>query len=137
VPQKRDLTPPRDDDKQAIASALRDHDGPQARRAMARALGVTVSQVSRWYRGMDRMTPRQVFAAEAALGLEPGTLSAAAGFAPIGTPPGVVAAIRDDRRLGERDRRILQLLYREMVRDVAVPLRRLPAAKRRTPRKPA
>jgi transcriptional regulator with XRE-family HTH domain len=124
-----------DEDKRAIADALRDHDGPEHRKAIAQALGVTVSQVSRWYRGLDRMTPRQVFAAEAALGLDPGELSAAAGFAPVGQAPGVAVAIGADGRLDERDRRMLQLLYREMVRAETVeprgPAQREVAAKRR------
>ncbi len=125
-------------DKRAIAAALRDHDGPEHRKAIAGALGVSVSQVSRWYRGLDRMTPRQVFATESALGLSPGELSTAAGFAPIAAAPSVNVAIGNDRRLDERDRRILRLLYREMVRgepaEAAAEVRRLPAAKRRPPR---
>jgi transcriptional regulator with XRE-family HTH domain len=128
-----------DDDKRAIAEALREHDGPEHRKAIAEALGVTVSQVSRWYRGLDRMTPRQVFTTESALGLDPGELSAAAGFAPLGQTASVSLAIGNDGRLGERDRRILRLLYREMVRaelSDAPALRRLPAAKHRPPRDP-
>ncbi len=105
-----------DEDKRAIAEALRDHDGPEQRKAIAAALGVTVSQVSRWFRGLDRMTPRQVFATESALGLDPGELSAAAGFAPLGDTVSVAVAIGADHRLAERDRRILRLLHREMVR---------------------
>src|SRR5689334_21960539 len=106
-----------DEDKRAIADALREHDTAEQRRAIAEALEVSTSQVSRWYRGLDRMTPRQVFAAEGALGLEPGALSTVAGFAPVGASPSVSVAITNDGRLGERDRRILQLLYREMTRS--------------------
>ena len=136
-----------DEDKRAIADALCHHDGPEHRKAIAGALGVTVSQVSRWYRGLDRMTPRQVFATESALGLDPGELSAAAGFAPLAPAPSVAIAIGADGRLDERDRRILRLLYREMVRSEpatrgAGEVRRLttktgarqPAAKHRPPR---
>ena len=80
-----------DEDKRAIADALCHHDGPEHRKAIAGALGVTVSQVSRWYRGLDRMTPRQVFATESALGLDPGELSAVAGFAPLAPAPSVAS----------------------------------------------
>ncbi|HEY1738742.1 MAG TPA: hypothetical protein VGI86_08540, partial [Acidimicrobiia bacterium] len=67
--------------------------------------------------------------------LDPGELSAAAGFAPVGQAPGVAVAIGADGRLDERDRRMLQLLYREMVRAETVeprgPAQREVAAKRR------
>jgi hypothetical protein len=88
--------------------------------------------------GRDRMTPRQVFATETALGLAPGEIASAAGFAPLNAPVSVVAAIEADDRLTDRDRRILRRLYRELCRvpatapQTATPKRPVAAKRRAT-----
>jgi hypothetical protein len=60
---------------------------------------------------------------EHVLQLPPGSLSRLLGYWPAETtdapPVGVIEAARADPRLGERDRRILTAVYRELVRKQA------------------
>ena len=102
-----------DDDKRAIAEALAELDNADMRRIVAEALGVSTSQVSRWVMGKDRMTPRQVFDAERALDLSPGTISARAGYVPVGGCE-VEAAIAADDRLDEVGRGAVRAVYRSV-----------------------
>jgi hypothetical protein len=60
---------------------------------------------------------------EHVLQLPPGSLSRLLGYWPTDTadahPVGVIEAARADPRLGERDRRILTAVYRQLVRRQA------------------
>lgn len=80
------------------------------------ALGVTSQSVANWIAGKPPK-PERVFELERALDCVPGTLSRLLRYLPLdaGPPVSVVTtedAIRQDKRLAPRDRRVL-LLYLE------------------------
>lgn len=71
---------------------------------------------SDWINGRRNMSPSQVFAAEVALDLEPGTLSQLLGYLPVGARSVVTVedAIAADPALGARDRAAMLALYRSL-----------------------
>lgn len=113
------MKPAEGDERAAIARILASYDSAEQRRAVSEALGVSVSQVSRWYRGLDQLRPNQVFMLEEALDLDAGTISRELGYEPVNSRIGVEAAIREDPRLDATGRRVLLAAYRELRRPRA------------------
>lgn len=66
-------------------------EGPGAQTRLAEALQVRVQTVNKWVKGQTTPEPRRLPEIEAALEMEPGTLTSAAGLAGP-TPPGSVLA---------------------------------------------
>jgi transcriptional regulator with XRE-family HTH domain len=89
-------------------------------RALADAVEASHTVVAQWERGEHAPRPPRVRMLEHVLQLPPGSLSRLLGYWPAETaeapPVGVIEAARADPRLGERDRRILTAVYRELVR---------------------
>ena len=92
-------------------------------RALADAVEASHTVVAQWERGEHAPRPPRVRMLEHVLQLAPGSLSRLLGYWPTETsdaqPIGVIEAARADPRLGERDRRILTAVYRELVRRQA------------------
>jgi transcriptional regulator with XRE-family HTH domain len=93
-----------------------------SQRALAVAVGVSQAAVSQWLLGQASPNPERVAALEEALHLEPQSLARLLGQLPYGEEElrprmTVVEAAEADPRLGERDRRILAAVYRELVRQ--------------------
>jgi transcriptional regulator with XRE-family HTH domain len=90
------------------------------KRALADAVEASHTVVAQWERGEHAPRPPRVRMLEHVLQLPPGSLSRLLGYWPAETadapPVGVIEAARADPRLGERDRRILTAVYRELVR---------------------
>jgi transcriptional regulator with XRE-family HTH domain len=92
-----------------------------SQRALAAAVGVSQAAVSQWLLGQASPKPERVAALEEALRLEPHSLARLLGHLPYGEHEPrprmtVVEAAEADPRLGERDRRVLAAVYRELVR---------------------
>jgi transcriptional regulator with XRE-family HTH domain len=89
-------------------------------RALADAVEASHTVVAQWERGEHAPRPPRVRMLEHVLQLSPGSLSRLLGYWPAesadGHSVGVIEAARADPRLGERDRRILTAVYRELVR---------------------
>jgi transcriptional regulator with XRE-family HTH domain len=89
-------------------------------RALAEAVEASHTVVAQWERGEHAPRPPRVRMLEHVLQLSPGSLSRLLGYWPAessdGHSVGVIEAARADPRLGERDRRILTAVYRELVR---------------------
>jgi transcriptional regulator with XRE-family HTH domain len=89
-------------------------------RALSRAIGLTNSAVWQWEEGKAVPRPEVVAKLETTLGLTPGVLSRLLGYLPI-TQAGdqatmdVLAAVEADPKLGERERKLLATIYRELV----------------------
>jgi transcriptional regulator with XRE-family HTH domain len=79
--------------------------------------------VAQWERGEHAPRPPRVRMLEHVLQLPPGSLSRLLGYWPAeaadAPPVSVIEAVRADPRLGERDRRILTAVYRELIRRQA------------------
>jgi transcriptional regulator with XRE-family HTH domain len=92
-------------------------------RALAEAVEASHTVVAQWERGEHAPRPPRVRMLEHVLQLPPGSLSRLLGYWPAestdGHSVGVIEAARADPRLGERDRRILTAVYRELVRKQA------------------
>jgi transcriptional regulator with XRE-family HTH domain len=89
-------------------------------RALADAVEASHTVIAQWERGEHAPRPPRVRMLEHVLQLSPGSLSRLLGYWPAesadGHSVGVIEAARADPRLGERDRRILTAVYRELVR---------------------
>jgi transcriptional regulator with XRE-family HTH domain len=89
-------------------------------RALADAVEASHTVVAQWERAEHAPRPPRVRMLEHVLELSPGSLSRLLGYWPAesadGHSVGVIEAARADPRLGERDRRILTAVYRELVR---------------------
>jgi transcriptional regulator with XRE-family HTH domain len=111
-----------DEQRKAFRQALR-HTREQrglTQRALSRTIGLTNSAVWQWEQGKAIPRPEIVAKLEAALALGPGVLSRLLGYLPITGPPekatmDVLEALQADPRLGERERKLLATIYRELV----------------------
>ena len=92
-------------------------------RALADAVEASHTVVAQWERGEHAPRPPRVRMLEHVLQVSPGSLSRLLGYWPAESadapPVSVIEAARADPRLGERDRRILTALYRELIRRQA------------------
>jgi transcriptional regulator with XRE-family HTH domain len=92
-------------------------------RALADAVEASHTVVAQWERGEHAPRPPRVTMLEHVLQLPPGSLSRLLGYWPAefadAPPVSVIEAARADPRLGERDRRILTAVYRELIRRQA------------------
>ena len=109
---------------EAFSDALKQarEDSGMSLRALADAGEASHTVVAQWERGEHAPRPPRVRMLEHVLQLPPGSLSRQLGYWPADTdaqPVGVIEAARADPRLGERDRRILTAVYRELVRRQA------------------
>jgi transcriptional regulator with XRE-family HTH domain len=91
-----------------------------SQRGLADALGVSQASVSQWLMGQTAPRPERVDALERVLRMEPNSLAQLLGQVPHddrATPPSVsvTQAAEADPRLGNRERRILAAVYRELV----------------------
>jgi transcriptional regulator with XRE-family HTH domain len=111
-----------DEQREAFRQALR-HTREQrglTQRALSRIIGLTNSAVWQWEQGKAIPRPEIVAKLEAALDLGPGVLSRLLGYLPITAPPDkatmdVLEALQADPKLGERERKLLATIYRELV----------------------
>lgn len=92
--------------------------GASMARILRRPEPFAQTTVSSWLTGSHTMGPEESFAMEKALGYKPGQMTRHLGYVPadartLGESP--EAAIANDTRLNERDRRILLALYGEML----------------------
>ena len=107
---------------EAFSEALKRarEDSGMSLRALADAVEASHTVVAQWERGEHAPRPPRVRMLEHVLQLPPGSLSRLLGYWPAesadGHSVGVIEAARADPRLGERDRRILTAVYRELVR---------------------
>jgi transcriptional regulator with XRE-family HTH domain len=109
---------------EAFREALKQarEDSGMSLRALAEAVEASHTVVAQWERGEHAPRPPRVRMLEHVLQLPPGSLSRLLGYWPTeatDAPVGVIEAARADPRLGERDRRILTAVYRELVRKQA------------------
>jgi transcriptional regulator with XRE-family HTH domain len=92
-------------------------------RALADAVEASHTVVAQWERGEHAPRPPRIRMLEHVLQLPPGSLSRLLGYWPAESadapPVSVIEAVRADPRLGERDRRILTAVYRELIRRQA------------------
>ena len=108
--------------REAFRQALR-HTREQrglTQRALSRIIGLTNSAVWQWEQGKAIPRPEIVAKLEAALDLHPGVLSRLLGYLPITQPPDkatmdVLDALQADPKLGDRERKLLATIYRELV----------------------
>jgi transcriptional regulator with XRE-family HTH domain len=108
--------------REAFRQALR-HTREQrglTQRALSRTIGLTNSAVWQWEQGKAIPRPEIVAKLEAALDLDPGVLSQLLGYLPITHPPDkapmdVLDALQADPKLGDRERKLLATIYRELV----------------------
>src|SRR5512133_134571 len=95
-------------------------DSGMSLRALADAVEASHTVVAQWERGEHAPRPPRVRMLEHVLQLPPGSLSRLLGYWPAESadaqPVGVIEAARADPRLGERDRRVLTAVYRELSR---------------------
>jgi transcriptional regulator with XRE-family HTH domain len=102
-----------------LRAALDDH--RMSQRALARAAGVTPNAVSQWVLGRATPQPEMVARLERILELEDGTLTRVLGYIPASVQDraltSVLQSIQADPRLGDRERRILTAMYRELIRN--------------------
>jgi transcriptional regulator with XRE-family HTH domain len=111
-----------EEQREAFRHALR-HAREQrglTQRALSRSIGLTNSAVWQWEQGKAVPRPEIVAKLEAALDLGPGVLSRLLGYLPITQPPDkatmdVLEALQADPKLGERERKLLATIYRELV----------------------
>jgi transcriptional regulator with XRE-family HTH domain len=111
-----------DEQREAFHQAVR-HAREQrglSQRALSRKIGLTNSAVWQWEQGKAIPRPEIVAKLEAALDLGPGVLSRLLGYLPITQPPDkatldVLEALQADPKLGERERKLLATIYRELV----------------------
>ncbi len=107
---------------EAFSEALKRarEDSGMSLRALADAVEASHTVVAQWERGEHAPRPPRVRMLEHVLQLSPGSLSRLLGYWPAesadGHSVGVIEAARADPRLGERDRRILAAVYRELIR---------------------
>jgi transcriptional regulator with XRE-family HTH domain len=93
-----------------------------SQRDLATALGVSQASVSQWLLGQTAPRPERVAAIERVLRVRPDSLARLLGYVSDDSrqPLGVVSvteAAEADPRLGERERRVLAAVYRELVRQ--------------------
>ena len=93
-----------------------------SQRDLAAALGVSQASVSQWLLGQTAPRPERVAAIERVLRVRPDSLAQLLGYvcddrrrAPAMVS--VTEAAEADPRLGERERRVLAAVYRELVRQ--------------------
>lgn len=104
---------------QTLRRALEEADLSQ--RALARAVGVTHNAVSQWVLGKASPKPYTVAKLESILDSQEGTLGRLLGYVPAGVDDkalvSVIEAIEADPGLGERERKLLAAMYRELKRQ--------------------
>jgi transcriptional regulator with XRE-family HTH domain len=93
-----------------------------SQRDLAAALGVSQASVSQWLLGQTAPRPERVATIERVLRVAPDSLAQRLGYVSDDSwrPPAMVSvteAAEADPRLGERERRILAAVYRELVRQ--------------------
>jgi transcriptional regulator with XRE-family HTH domain len=93
-----------------------------SQRDLAAALGVSQASVSQWLLGQTAPRPERVATIERVLRVRPDSLSHLLGYISDDDwrSPAVVSvteAAEADPRLGERERRVLAAVYRELVRQ--------------------
>jgi transcriptional regulator with XRE-family HTH domain len=93
-----------------------------SQRDLATALGVSQASVSQWLLGQTAPRPERVAAIERVLRVRPDSLAQLLGYVSDDSrqPRGLVSvteAAEADPRLGERERRVLAAVYRELVRQ--------------------
>jgi transcriptional regulator with XRE-family HTH domain len=111
-----------DEQREAFRQALR-HTREQrglTQRALSRTIDLTNSAVWQWEQGKAIPRPEIVAKLEAALDLGPGVLSRLLGYLPITEPTtkatmDVLEALQVDPKLGDRERKLLATIYRELV----------------------
>ena len=110
---------------EAFSDALKRarEDSSLSLRSLADAVEASHTVVAQWERGEHAPRPPRVRMLEHVLQLPPGSLSRLLGYWPAESadapPVSVIEAARADPRLGERDRRILTAVYRELIRRQA------------------
>lgn len=92
------------------ADLSQDHLGTQ--------VGLSGARIGQLENG-DIPSPDLVFRLEAALGCEPGRLSATLGYVPVGVVPGVIDAINAEGRLDAGTRQILISVFERLIQPVA------------------
>jgi transcriptional regulator with XRE-family HTH domain len=110
--------------RQQFAEALRRarDDSGMTQRDLADAIGVAQASVAQWETGKAAPRPEKVVTLEHILELETGSLARLLGYLPAGESEtkvamSVIEAARADPRLGDRERAILEAVYRELVQQ--------------------
>jgi transcriptional regulator with XRE-family HTH domain len=110
--------------RQQFAEALRRarDDSGMTQRDLADAIGVAQASVAQWETGKVAPRPEKVVTLEHILELETGSLARLLGYLPAGESEtkvamSVIEAARADPRLGDRERAILEAVYRELVQQ--------------------
>ena len=93
-----------------------------SQRDLATALGVSQASVSQWLLGQTAPRPERVAAIERVLRVRPDSLAQLLGYVSddsrqLPAMVSVTEAAEADPRLGERERRVLAAVYRELVRQ--------------------
>jgi DNA-binding transcriptional regulator YdaS (Cro superfamily) len=93
-----------------------------SQRDLAAELGVSQASVSQWLLGQTAPRPERVATIERVLRVRPDSLAQLLGYVADDSrrPPAMVSvteAAEADPRLGERERRVLAAVYRELVRQ--------------------
>jgi transcriptional regulator with XRE-family HTH domain len=93
-----------------------------SQRDLAAALGVSQASVSQWLLGQTAPRPERVATIERVLRVRPDSLAQLLGYVSDDSwrPPAMVSvteAAEADPRLGERERRVLAAVYRELIRQ--------------------
>jgi transcriptional regulator with XRE-family HTH domain len=91
-----------------------------SQRELAAALGVSQASVSQWLTGQSAPKPGRLAELERVLRLAPNALARHLGYSPGDEPDSkpvmtVAEAAEADPRLGQREQRILEAVYRELV----------------------
>jgi transcriptional regulator with XRE-family HTH domain len=112
--------------RKAFAAALHQAlaDRRLSGRALARAVGVSAAAVGHWLRAETAPRPDTAARIEAALELDPGTLSQPLGYVIIsqtsdGRALSVAEAVQAESRLGPLEKTLLINIYRELLRHHA------------------
>jgi len=90
-------------------------------RQLADAVGVSQATVSQWQLGESAPRVERIAELERLLRMQPAALAQLLGFTPIDANSRAVMSVEEaaeaDPRLGERERRILSAVYRELVQQ--------------------
>jgi transcriptional regulator with XRE-family HTH domain len=92
-----------------------------SQRDLATALGVSQASVSQWLLGQTAPRPERVAAIERVLRVRSDSLAQLLGYVSDSRQPPAMVSVTEaaeaDPRLGERERRVLAAVYRELVRQ--------------------
>jgi transcriptional regulator with XRE-family HTH domain len=108
---------------QALQKAL--DDARVSGRALARELGISQASVAQWLRGETAPRPARAAEVERLLKQDPGSLTKLLGFVTVddthdGRRVSVADAVEAEPRLGPREKALLLVVYRELLKRYAV-----------------